>query len=229
MVRDIQRPPKIEAMESRRLFTVLLPGGSASLNGTTLAARPELAGAVIYQHSSPISVSAHGSILFTGNLIVQVVREDAAGTLDFYQSIQSSGGGGALNTIDEDGFSQFSTDVDYRTDIPAGAYAAPFWANRSGSNSRTSIDFQFDSLLPQGTQTAFYFVKTNATQFDLKGLTQISSSGGGSARLQKGSFSGKVSLATPEPTGVAAAPVVTSIAAVASDTWSSTVIEELLA
>src|SRR2546423_15056565 len=81
----------VDPLESRRLLTVLFPGGSVAVAGTTAAARPELAGVAIRDALLPFTItSASGGTIFKGTLQDRVVRENQAGTLDFYETIIAS-------------------------------------------------------------------------------------------------------------------------------------------
>jgi len=79
-----------EQLESRRLMSVVLPGATVALPGTTAAAQPALAGVVVRDALIPFSVDdGIGHTIFKGTLQDRVVRENGSGTLDFYQTIRA--------------------------------------------------------------------------------------------------------------------------------------------
>jgi hypothetical protein len=94
------------------------------LGGTTSAARPELAGTVLVDDVQPFSFGALG---ITGAVQNRVVREDVAGTLDFYWRITvdptSTGGGVSEFHLRDFGYANL-TDADWRIDGLGSA--APF-------------------------------------------------------------------------------------------------------
>src|SRR5689334_18811913 len=78
----------MESLEHRTLMSVVLPGGAVALPGTTAAAQPALAGTVVRDALLPVTVTDPGGhVIFRGHLQDRVVRENVAGTLDFYQTI----------------------------------------------------------------------------------------------------------------------------------------------
>jgi len=82
------RRPLVEPLEGRTFLSVVLPGGTVPTPGTTVGARPELAGTVIYDNLIPINVvGTGGTTLFAGVLQDRVVKETVSGTLDFYQTL----------------------------------------------------------------------------------------------------------------------------------------------
>ena len=165
-----------EALESRTLLTVVLPGASVAVTGTTAAARPELAGTVIRDALLPFVVTApSGAEIFKGTLQDRVVRETKTGTLDFYETIRASTSTptAALDNVIRATFSGFSTDVDYRTDGLGNPAIHPGKVDRSAPPGG-ALRFDFGGVgIGAGQLSRFYFIKTNAVAFDVSGLTAI--------------------------------------------------------
>lgn len=86
-----------------------------SLGGTTVAVRPELAGLVVADTTQPFDFGVLG---ITGTVQSRVVKEDVAGTLDFYWRIivdpNSRGGVDAFH-LGDFGYANL-TDADWRND-----------------------------------------------------------------------------------------------------------------
>src|SRR5687768_18077205 len=132
----------------------LAPGESIDvtdpLTGTSLAERPELAGDIIFELTQNFSGDA-----FSGTLQTRVVRETDAGTLDFYYRVDPT-----LDSYSVTGFNGFSTDVDFRTDLPddPGPHGASGAARTADGDT---IHFVF--------RGGWTFVQTNATDFRTTG------------------------------------------------------------
>ncbi len=147
----IAQIPKAQAL-------TLNPGGTVSLSGTTFADRPELGGTVL-----------RDTLRSIGQLVVQdrVVQENRSGTLDFYYTIRNLNSTGSAISLGQfvahSSFANFLTDVDFRTDGLGNT--APLRASRSSDGSLVTFDFGDLSLLPD-SQTNFFFIKTNATDFN---------------------------------------------------------------
>ena len=120
--------PTVDRLEARTLMSVVLPGGTAATPGTTSAAQPALAGTVVRDASIPFTVSAAGHTVFRGTLRDRVIKETAAGTLDFSQTIRADAGfhaGALLRYVTRAPFGGVTTDVDYRTDGPGAPPVRP--------------------------------------------------------------------------------------------------------
>lgn len=142
--------------------------------GTTVAARPELAGVVLADVIRPFSFTisgAGGTVLIEGEIQDRVVRSDLDGTLDFYwrifnQSTASPGVTPALYDLSfRNGFDGFTTDVDYRLD---GLGDLGFVLGDRAGDSVVFSSSDFATIGP-GDSSYFWFVKTNATAFDESG------------------------------------------------------------
>src|SRR5688572_27412833 len=114
------RGSSFEPLESRRLMSVVMPGGAVPLPGTTAAAQPALAGVVVRDALIPFSVDdGLGHTIFQGTLQDRVVRENGTGTLDFYQTIRADAGftiPAMLQYVSRSSFGGWFTDVNFRTD-----------------------------------------------------------------------------------------------------------------
>src|SRR4051794_7037282 len=75
----------VSAVAKQANAVPLAPGGVVGTPGTSVGARPELAGGVIEDVIRPFSVmSPTGAVLMRGWMQDRVVREGQNGTLDFY-------------------------------------------------------------------------------------------------------------------------------------------------
>jgi hypothetical protein len=174
-------------------FAVPLPlGGTVSTPGTTSAARPELAGAVVYSNSQAFTiVNSGGTVIATGTLQDIVVRESVTKTLDFYhRMINDTTSRGAITGIRRTDYSPVKTDVDFRTDSlgTVGSYKA----FRSATGNIVQFFYTGNNIIPPGFQSHSAFIRTNATQFVVKGTASIT------AALPTG-LAGATSLVVSEP------------------------------
>ena len=142
------------------------------LSGTTALLRPELAGLIIADTLVPVSFGdgSGGTI----SLVVQtrVVREDDAGTLDFYYWIRDFNANSSLpiTALRLSGFDGQTTDVDFRTD--GLGTVGPVDALRFSGVDEGKLNFRFLSaaggpVLDPGEESRLMFVKTEATTFGL--------------------------------------------------------------
>src|SRR2546423_747744 len=96
-------------------------------------------------------------------------------------------------------FSGFSTDVDFRIDGLGAPAIHPTKVARSGAPG-AALKFDFSSVsIASGQQSRFYFIKTNAVAFDVKGITAIVMRASATANSQ-----GVATLQTAEPIGATA-------------------------
>src|SRR5688572_2405181 len=117
------------------------------LTGVSLAEDPDLVGSIIADLTVPFS----DGLVLMGTIRTFVVRETTTGTLDFYYEMNPVTDEFIIN-----GFGQFTTDVDWRTDLGTGA--------RGAGRSIDGDELTFS--MPAGGPT---FVKTDATSFALRG------------------------------------------------------------
>jgi len=195
-----RRMPVVEAMEGRWLMSVVLPGGTVPTPGTTLAARPELAGTVVLDNLIPLNVvDGSGNIAFAGVLQDRVVKETVSGTLDFYQTIRADipanlpAFQGFIDNVTRTSFAGFQTDVDWRIDGLGTPGISPSQASRTATGN--AVKFDFFKSITNGQMSYFYMIKTNATSFDLNGQTTLNF---GSPAAALGA---SVTVPTAEPIG----------------------------
>jgi Arc/MetJ family transcription regulator len=187
--------PAVEPLEGRTLLSAVLPGATVATPGTTVAADPALAGTIVHDTNVPFTIVVGGKTVFKGNLEDRVVKETATGTLDFSQSILSDAGFSAVALLHYEtraGFGGVTTDVNFRTDGPGAPSDHPVSASRTPTGKTISFDFAEAAVDPK-TQSLFYFVKTNATQYNLLGSTTIGMQQSAAAPF------GSVTLTTAEP------------------------------
>jgi hypothetical protein len=139
------------------------PFADTALGGTTVAARPELAGTVLEDVITPFSFNG-----VTGTVQNRVARETASGTLDFEWKINvdasSTGTGvGAFRLIDFDPAKL--TDADYRTDGLGSVAPTTARLFNSTSYPTGAINFLFDSGIAAGSSSRFFFLHTDATSY----------------------------------------------------------------
>jgi len=161
--------------------TVIPPGGSTALFGTTSAARPELAGTVIHDQLIPFEIKDGLTLLFAGVLQNRVVRSDLDGTVDFYYRIRDTQGGlnGAVVSAATSDFTGWVTDVDYR---PDGDGTKPTTrAQRSAGGDLVTL--LYGESVFSGEMSLFTFIKTDAPSFTTGGATMISLGTGQSVTL----------------------------------------------
>ena len=116
-----------------------------------------------------------------------VIWETVSGTLDFYYQITTNPNNphdASIGGVSWLSFAGFTTDVDFRTDlggtIPwpevlrgsgAGAFFNVFLPTNPTTGARLAI--------APGQTTDFFFIKTDATQFDTAGFSAFLGAGGG--------------------------------------------------
>ena len=143
----------------------LLPYGEFVISGTTVAARPELAGVVLEDMISDFSVSGAGETIY-GQIQNRVVRS-VDGTLDFYWRIMPADGIGDISAFRVTGFSGYALDADWRAD--GLGTAAPDIARYFG-DAAGSVNFLFNTNeVGIGESSMFFFLDTEATQYSLSG------------------------------------------------------------
>jgi hypothetical protein len=155
--------------------------------GVSLADRPDLIGDVIADLTVPFD---NGQTLI-GTIRTQVVREDVAGTLDFYYQLSLG-----LDQFSVSGFKGFLVDADFRTDLGHGA------AGLARSADGDTLNFVFVSS--QGPT----FIKTDATDFALRGEFVATPDNGDPERAVATVYAPAAAPATiPLPPAVLAAPL----------------------
>lgn len=155
----------------------LSPGDTVPLSGTTVAARPELAGVVLQDVIRPFSIDFGDGTFTTGQVQDRVVRETATGTLDLYYRIfNDAGSAGFVGQIVRGFFDGFATDVDFRIDGLGTVGPDSAFRSLAGSLGGDQVFFSFlaDRIDP-GEESRFFFVRTDATNFNEGGGTLINS------------------------------------------------------
>jgi PEP-CTERM motif len=178
-----------------------------ALPGTTSAARPELAGTVLEDLTTPFSFEG-----ITGTVQNRVVREIGSGTLDFYWKItvdrmEPSVGVSAFRLTDF-GYENL-TDADWRTDGLGSVAPGTARLFTASSQPGGSINFLFDSAVNAGSQSRFFFLRTTATTYSQSASFDLL---GGPAKELSSTYS-TFAPAVPEPGSLAL--VFTGLAAVA--------------
>jgi hypothetical protein len=154
----------------------LTPGNFVNLSGTTSAARPELAGTELVHTSRPFSVDLGGGNFTTGAIQDRVLREDGTGTLDFsYHIINDVSSSGSIDFVTRTAYTGFSTDVDWRSD--GVGTIAPDQASRNAAGDQVLFDFFANNLLFPGAESRFFFIKTDAINFNERGMGQLALTG----------------------------------------------------
>lgn len=153
---------------------LLPPGGFASDFASSLTERPDFGGTVEQKAMIPFTLTDDsGQSIYSGELMHEVVRDTKSGTLSFYyQFINSSNDVFGVQDLITSSFEQYEAEVAILTDHDGET--APIDALRSDDGS--AVTFEFDSLAsrvaPDGTSFLF-LVKTNATNYDRNGITDI--------------------------------------------------------
>jgi len=149
----------------------MAPGDFVSpLPGTTVAAEPQLAGTVVEDVTRTISGSFSGTGLpFSVEVQDRVVLADD-GTYDFYYRLTLLDKPSSYPlSIRRDGFTGFATNVGWRSD--GLGTLEPESGSRTGSGSTVQFNFAFG--VPEGGQTRFLFVDTDATSYALTGTATL--------------------------------------------------------
>lgn len=151
-------------------FAVPLTGPFlTTLPGTTVAARPELAGTVLVDRITPFSYTRPligGTI--SGTIQERVLRSSADGTLDFYWRITSDAASvERIGELDLYGFNTTRYDADWRIDGQGTQPATD--AGHTGGDVRVRFYTVWD-IVPVGgiapdSSSRFVFLDTDATNY----------------------------------------------------------------
>jgi len=181
---------------------IVYPNYTVPVSGTTLTARPYLAGVEVA--NAAISFSFTDTTtggLISGELYNEVLQE-ASGTLDFYyQVIQDPSSGGPVGAVRTSGFGTGSTDCDFRLD--ESGTVAPIEVIRFSGSSEGDLNFVFDDNGVQAGQSSYdMFIKTTAKYYDQNGSTDITG-----AEVDDNGISSEMAtyepVAVPEPDSLA--------------------------
>lgn len=168
-------------------FGTILPVGTTPLNGTTLAAKPQLAGVAIEDEVVGFSFAASGGIV-SGTVQSRVVRSSVDNTLDFYwRVINDANSASAITSFRIGNFFTTSYDADYRIDGVGDI--APDSARRFAA---PEVNFLFGSAggLVPGASSKFMFFDTDALTYSRTGHYDLTT-------VQNGEISGLFSTFAP--------------------------------
>lgn len=185
-----------QAAHAVALTVPVSPAFSADtdLNGTTAAARPELAGVVLADVITPFSFSG-----INGTVQSRVVRESVAGTLDFYWKIDVTDSGSDLgvSTFRLGNFGVANlTDADWRAD--GVGTAAPDFARlfNAATHPDGAINFSILNGVAAGASSRLFFLRTSATAFAQTGSFDLLTTG---PQQQSSVYSTFAPSPVPEP------------------------------
>jgi len=151
------------------------------INGTTSAARPELAGVIIEDLISSYSFTGTAGQTLQGSIQNRVVRS-VDGTLDFYWRIRPTGGNAEVTAFRLGGFEGFALDADWRIDGLGSA--SPDIARYFGPGTG-NVNFLFETdpvgVDPTGNMddSVFFFLDTDALFYDQSGQFDLLCAGTG--------------------------------------------------
>jgi len=189
--------------------TPIAPGDvSVSLSGTTSAASPDLAGVVLDDTLRPFTiVDGSGNVILSGNVQDRVARSDNLGTLIFAPRLRDLDNHGTRSFIwgmRLEGFGDFSTDIDFRTDSLGDV--GPNDVTRSGG-SGDQVFFHYDpnTILPPD-EGLFLSVLTDAPSYAEVGWITIAAQDGVSGGLYGTTLIG-TNAPVPEPSTLLLAAV----------------------
>ncbi len=155
----------------------VLPGDTAALSGTTVAANPDLRGTVIRDVLIPFQIFDNlSNLIVSGNIQDRVVRSTNTGELIFaprLRDFDTSLPDAWVSGISVTGYDGFATDIDFRTDGMGNV--GPNHVDRSAGVG-DSLFFGYDPniITPNfGDEGYFLSTFTDATAFDLTGSITI--------------------------------------------------------
>jgi hypothetical protein len=164
--------------------TPLGKGQTVSLEGTTTAERPELAGVVLRDKLIDFEIrDAAGNLIFKGRLQDRVVRSKVSGALSFYLFIRDTRQDlpGVIATVTRGNFANFSTDVEFSVD--GLGHIGPKEADRNADGGDITFHFE-EGRLHAGNDSRFFFILTEATEYAPElGTTILRTADGSSVRL----------------------------------------------
>ena len=158
---------------------IVAPGAGSPLSGTTSAANPNLAGAVLNDNLIAWSITdGMGTVLVSGNLQNRVVQSTALGALIFAPRLTdivygSMGAPDSLSLSLGD-YGAGVLDIDYRTD-GLGEASFPLVAR---SASGDTLQFPTIAGTPGFESSRFLSILSTATEFGLTGFFTIAATFG---------------------------------------------------
>jgi len=169
------------------------PFADTPLGGTTVAARPELAGTVLQDVLTPFSFSG-----VSGTVQNRVVRETGTGTLDFYWKVDvtgsDTGAGVSAFRLADFGYSNIN-DADWRIDGLGTVGADTARLFNVANNPTGDINFLYGNGIALNQSSKFFFLHTNATEYSLSATYDLLTTG---AQHLSGSFSTFAPAPVPE-------------------------------
>lgn len=168
-----------------------------ALSGTSLLARPELAGTVVADITSTFSFQG-----VSGTVQSRVLRETATGTLDFYWKIDvlSSVSGAGISAFRLTDFGHpFLQDADWRSDTPGTVGVATARLFRADTDPTGAINFLFGGGIVPGASSHLFFLRTTAMDHALSASFDVLTTGN---QQLSGLFS-TFAPAVPEPSRAA--------------------------
>ena len=144
------------------------PNETKAVRGTTVAARPELAGVVLRDELIDFEIrNAAGKVVFAGKVQDRVSQSNQQKTLSFIFRIRNTNPDlpGRITEVRRKGFGGWKTDVDYRLDGLGTIGPDSFKRDPKGM----TVGFSFGKTpVTPGAESRFCFVLTDAAGFDAK-------------------------------------------------------------
>lgn len=173
------------------------PFADTVLGGTTVAARPELAGVVLEDVLTPFSFSG-----VTGTVQNRVVRENGTGTLDFYWKVNvdasTSGLGVSALRLTDFGYGNLK-DADWRIDGLGTVAASTGRLFNVATHPTGDMNFLLGGV-NAGAQSRFFFLHTDATAYAKTAQYDLLTTGPEVLSAQYATFAPS---AVPEPSSYA--------------------------
>jgi hypothetical protein len=160
----------------------LAPGATISLNFSTAATEPDLAGVVVRDTLIPFTITdSLGRAMCKGQLQDRVVRSNTTGLLHFYYRIRGARGGHTINAVATVNFGADTLNVAYRQDGLGAVHPVAALRNPAGNR----VEFRFkEPGLRCDRESRFFFIKTKAKNFGPDGQTRLTLITGQTVALQ---------------------------------------------
>ena len=152
----------------------VLPGGSSTLSGTTFAANPDLGGSAQSDLLLPFQIfDGGGSLLIEGVLQDRVILSTNLNTMIFAPRLRNISGvaGSRIIRLTVEGYTGFTTDIDYRTD-GLGNLGPNSVDRATGAGDLLSFNYNPNQITPPN-ESLFISILTNAPQFFFTGRVTI--------------------------------------------------------
>lgn len=154
-----------------------------TLGGTTLAARPELAGLALEDVLTPftINIGRTGETI-TGTVRSRVVRERSTGTLDFYWQVNVASAAADLQVLalrlNNFGYGNLQ-DADWRADGVGTVAPGLAFVFNTALNPGGGLNFSMRGGVAAGEQSRLMFLHTDATAYARTAEFDVLSTGPG--------------------------------------------------